>query len=211
MPLPEMGLMLKRDWLKTYDHLPVKQPGDQIVQSWDTAAKATETADYSACLTFLVRNKNEYFLIDVLRDRLEFPELSKLVVTHSLKHQADAILIEESNSGIPLIQCARKDGLQGVLGIKPFKDKITRMMGQTPKLEAGSLSIPKTAPWLIDFLTEYLAFWKGRHDDQIDCLSQFLAWQGARENDFFEADFGYDDVSSAVPTVEQMFYRFGRM
>src|SRR5438552_15496339 len=36
-PLPEGGNMLKRDWLRTCDITPDRQPGDQAVQSWDTA------------------------------------------------------------------------------------------------------------------------------------------------------------------------------
>jgi hypothetical protein len=36
------------------------------------------------------------------------------------------------------------------------------------------------APWIDDFTVEYLAFPNGKHDDQIDALSQFLNWQGNR-------------------------------
>ena len=34
----------------------------------------------------------------------------------------------------------------------------------------------KDASWLAEFLREILAFPAGRHDDQVDALSQFLAW-----------------------------------
>jgi phage terminase large subunit-like protein len=51
------------------------------------------------------------------------------------------------------------------------------MYSQTPKLEAGSLILPKSAPWLSEFLEEYLAFPDGRYNDQIDALSQFLSWR----------------------------------
>jgi phage terminase large subunit-like protein len=65
------------------------------------------------------------------------------------------------------------------------------MMGATPKIESGSLYLPQSAPWFEDFLKEYLAFPSGRHDDQIDALSQFLNWRVNQEDNFFEADFGY--------------------
>ena len=35
--------------------------------------------------------------------------------------------------------------------------------------------LPKDAPWLDAFVSELLSF-PGRHDDQIDALSQGLAW-----------------------------------
>ena len=67
------------------------------------------------------------------------------------------------------------------------------MYGQTPKLESRSLILPRSAPWLDDFIEEYLAFPQGKYDDQIDALSQFLEWRVNRESAVFEFDFGYDD------------------
>lgn len=206
-PLPETGNLLKRSWLQTYEMAPVKQPGDQIVQSWDTAMKATDTSDYSVCLTFLVRNRNQYYLTDLYRDRPEFPELTKLVMSQAQRARADAILVEDSASGTSLIQTVRRAGLQGVIPMKPMADKATRMYGQTPKLEAGSLFIPKSAPWLADFLAEYLAFPKARHDDQVDSLSQFLTWRTNQEDNYFSFDFGEADdprMSGVAPAGEEI-------
>ena len=36
--------------------------------------------------------------------------------------------------------------------------------------------LPERAPWLEDFLVEMMQFPFGRHDDQVDSVSQFLAW-----------------------------------
>jgi predicted phage terminase large subunit-like protein len=192
-PVLPGGNMLKLEWLREYEFSPTPQPGDEVVQSWDTAMKAGDSNDYSVCLTFRVRNKNQYFLLDVFRNRLEFPGLAKLVCTHAQRFQAGAILIEDQNSGTSLIQTAKRNGLQGVIPVRPSKDKATRMYGQTPKLEAGSLYLPRRAPWRADFIEEYVAFPKSRHDDQIDALSQFLEWRVNRESDVFEFDFGFDD------------------
>ena len=60
-------------------------------------------------------------------------------------------------------------------------DKITRMDAQTAKIEAGHVLIPERATWLADFETEILAFPHGRHDDQIDSMSQFLNWIAFRQ------------------------------
>jgi predicted phage terminase large subunit-like protein len=191
-PLPETGNMIKRHWLKFLDPFPVRQQGDQIVQSWDTALKATDSSDYSACLTFQIRNKNEYYLLDAFHERLEFPELLKHVISRASKFQANTILIEEHASGASLVQMVRHAGLQGVIPIKHSSDKLTRMMCATPKIEAGSLFLPRSAPWLESFLAEALAFPGGRYDDYMDALSQFLNWRVNQEDCFFEADFGYE-------------------
>jgi hypothetical protein len=36
--------------------------------------------------------------------------------------------------------------------------------------------LPAEAPWLEDFLHEVSAFPKGKYDDQVDSLAQFLDW-----------------------------------
>jgi predicted phage terminase large subunit-like protein len=195
-PLPEAGNMLKRDWLKFVDLPPVRQAGDQIVQSWDTAIKATATSNYSACLTFLIRNNNEYHLMDVWRGKVEFPDLCMAVKSQASKHKPNAILIEEQASGSPLIAQCRRDRMTGIIGIRSVGDKRDRMNGETAKLEAGSLILPKSAPWLDEFLQEYLPFPGGKYDDQIDALSQFLIWRTtAEKRGKFSWDFGHDEAS----------------
>ena len=43
---------------------------------------------------------------------------------------------------------------------------------------------PASASWLDDFRAELLQFPKGRHNDQVDSLSQFLAWIAKRSGIF---------------------------
>ena len=189
--MPEAGNMLRRDWLKWYELRPVRQSGDQIVQSWDTGIKVKANSDYSVCLTFLVRNNNEYYLIDVWRRKVDFPGLCSAAASLSAQYKPNAILIEEQANGSPLIDQCRRDRLTGIIGRRAVADKKTRMNGETAKLEAGSLILPKSAPWLDDFLLEYLAFPGGKHDDQIDALSQFLNWRTTAEaRTPFSFDFG---------------------
>lgn len=60
--------------------------------------------------------------------------------------------------------------------VKPDKDKLSRLISQIDLFEGGSILLPKDAPWLDEFVHELLSF-PGRHDDQVDALSQGLAWQ----------------------------------
>ena len=48
---PRVGSLVKREWFPRYD--PVSPPEcDEILQSWDTAQKINERADYSVCTTW---------------------------------------------------------------------------------------------------------------------------------------------------------------
>ena len=136
-PIPPEGGMLRAHWLQYVASVPPRQAGDQVIQSWDTALKAKDGNDYSVGLTFLKRRPNEVYLIDVVRCRMEFPELNARVVHEASKHASNVILIEDHGSGTSLIQNV-KQHLSGVIGIAHHTDKPTRMYSATPLLEDGN-------------------------------------------------------------------------
>ncbi len=57
---------------------------------------------------------------------------------------------------------------------------MVRVAAQTAKLEGGDFLIPAQADWLAAFRHELMAFPNGRHDDQVDSLTQLLDWIGSR-------------------------------
>jgi len=84
-----------------------------------------------------------------------------------------SLLIEKKGSGQSLIQDLYRENIHAI-GIKPDGDKILRMAAQAAPIEAGAVHLPRNAPWLDEFKNEILSFPKGRHDDQVDALSQGL-------------------------------------
>jgi predicted phage terminase large subunit-like protein len=166
---------VKWDWFQSYDQQPERLPGDQIVQSWDTASKAEEANDYSVCTTWLVRDSYAW-LLEVYRARLEFPELRRRIESEANRVKASLILIEEAGSGIQMIQDLKQNTRLNVTGIIPKLNKPTRLQSVSPMIEGGRISIPKDAPWLAEFRRELMLFPNGKYDDQVDSLSQFLIW-----------------------------------
>jgi len=73
-PVPAGGAMIKREWFGYYDEAPERVPGSRIIQSYDTAAKDGAQNDYTVCTTWLVQDGN-YYLLDLVRDRFEYPLL----------------------------------------------------------------------------------------------------------------------------------------
>ncbi len=185
--MPAEGNLIKRIWFQAYEDWPERRTGDRVVQSWDVATSTNETNDYSVCTTWLARKK-DYYLLHVLRDRFEHPALNRKIISMARDHGANRVLIEKAGIGQPLIQALREDSSRDVpnpIGIKPDGDKRGRMEAQTAKIEAGQVFLPKDAPWLGVFLDELLAFPKGRHDDQVDSVSQFLKWASERQHSTF--------------------------
>jgi predicted phage terminase large subunit-like protein len=176
-PVPLEGNLIRREWFRYYDHLP-QASAKRVVQSWDIAMMTGDANDYSVCTTWWII-KSDYYLVDVFRGRLQYPDLRRRVANLAATHEATTILIENAGPGMALLQDLWRNlppGLPRPLGRKPEGSKADRMVAQSAKIEAGHVHLPKEAVWLDTFLHELLAFPTGRHDDQVDSVSQFLQW-----------------------------------
>ncbi len=174
-PAPLGGGLVKAEWFKRYGEKDRPERFDRIVQSWDTANKATELSDFSVCTTWGVKGK-DLFLLGLFRRRLEYPALKRAVREQQSLFDAKEVLIEDKASGTQLIQELINDGCHGVTRYQPTCDKIMRLHAQTAMIENGFVHIPETAPWLAEYLHELTVFPKGKHDDQVDSTAQFLDW-----------------------------------
>ncbi|MDT7040792.1 phage terminase large subunit [Candidatus Nitronereus thalassa] len=191
-PVPEDGNLIKWKWFQRYDTPPAFERGDKIVQSWDTASKAAELADYSVCTTWHQKG-DDYYLLEVLRLRLDYPDLRKMVISHAQKFFTHTLLIEDTASGMALIQDIRDmriDNFPRPIGIKPQGEKVMRLSNHSATIEAGHVHLPQKASWLEEFKAEFLAFPQAHYDDQVDSVSQFLTWQVERRRHYIaQGDF----------------------
>jgi predicted phage terminase large subunit-like protein len=62
------------------------------------------------------------------------------------------------------------------LPVTPEGGKVSRAPAVSPLIEAGNVYLPhpQIAPWVNDFIEECAAFPNGRHDDQVDAMTQAL-------------------------------------
>jgi len=174
-PTPLGGGMVKAAWFKNYAANELPDKFDQVVQSWDTANKASELSDFSVCTTWGIRGKSLY-LLHVMRRRMEYPELKRAVCEQCAAFEASVVLIEDKASGTQLIQELIEQGLHAVTRYQPQTDKIMRMHAQTAMIENGFVHLPKEGVWLAEYLHELTVFPKGKHDDQVDSTAQMLDW-----------------------------------
>jgi predicted phage terminase large subunit-like protein len=179
-PVPPEGNRLRWEWFGTYAEPPGRNALLMVVQSWDTASTAEPTSDFSVCSTWGLRQDGKWLLLDIWRNRVEYPAL-KRQVRHLKEHwQADTVIIEQADTGRPLLTELWQDGLRTLFAYRPRDDKEVRFAAQSAKIEEGRVLLPEAAPWLAAFRHELLAFPNGRHDDQVDSVSQFLDWTGMR-------------------------------
>lgn len=191
--------LIKPEWLRTYsleDLFRAVRFGRKkvtLAQSWDTAAKAGEENDYSVCITYARDIDKNVYVLDVFRERLEFPELvraaKRLAAQCKCKYRDlnpywPDILVEEMNSGIGLVQELQRAGCGAIKPIHPERDKQTRLKSVSHLLENGSCLFPDDEPvWWETFKRELLLFPNARHDDQCDALSQLLVYEHLERTD----------------------------
>ena len=175
-PQPPSGIIVKREWIKFYE--PHEKPGkfEQILQSWDTANKDSDLANYSVCTTWGLK-EHRIYLLDVFRHRLDFPALKRSVRELAALHEANVVLVEDKASGTSLIQEMQAEHFSLIQAAPVVDgDKIMRLHAQTAKIAGGFVLFPKEAHWLDSYLLELITFPNSKYDDQVDLTVYALAW-----------------------------------
>ena len=179
-PIPADGDIIKWDWLIPYDSPPPKESGDMIVCSLDTAGTVKNYSSYSAFTVWLYK-KNGNYLLNVIRERLKYPQLKQQVIEVAKCYNVDLILVENAHTGQTLYQDICQSTNLNITAITPKTDKVARMIPCTALMEGGRVYIPRDAAWLAEFKREMLQFPNGKFDDQVDSVSQFLNWARGKE------------------------------
>ena len=176
-PTSEESAIIKREWWK--DWTKGKPPKCEfVIQSWDTAFLAKETADYSACTTWGVFYNEDkeanIILLDALQERLEFPDLKKRAYEMYKEYEPDAFIVEAKAAGTPLIFELRRMGIP-VAEYTPSRgrDKVARVNAVSDLFSSGNVWAPKTR-WAEEVIEQFAAFPTGEHDDLVDSSTQAL-------------------------------------
>lgn len=178
-PMSREGGLIKGAWIKYCEPHEWPQAFEYVLQSWDTANKSGERNDYSVCTTWGTHDGN-FYLLDVFRKRLIFPELKRAVLDLFHKWHPNKLLIEDKGSGTLLIQELRFEYIWCLEAYTPDQgsDKLIRLDAQSIKFESGRVYLPKRAHWVDEYLREITSFPGSKHDDQVDSTSQALEFLG---------------------------------
>lgn len=180
-PTSEEGAIVKREYWKIWEG---ESPPlcEYIIQSWDTAFETSNRADYSACTTWGVFDREDrhgnmvpnIILLDALKQRMEFPDLKRKAVELYREWNPDTTIIEKRAAGAPLVYELRKAGVP-VSEYTPYKgqDKISRVNAVVDLFASGMVWRPDRR-WAEEVSEEMAEFPYGEHDDLTDSASQAL-------------------------------------
>ena len=173
-PYIQGGNIIKSSWWSKTDDAP---ECSTIIISCDTAFKKTETADYSVMMVIGMDENSDIHILDIIRDRYDFPELKRAAITLNAKWRGRGLrgfYVEDKASGQSLVQELRNQSGMAVIPVKVGTDKVSRLNAVLPLIEGGRVFIPNEAQWLDSFMDEAQSFPDGKHDDMIDALSMGL-------------------------------------
>ena len=172
-PTPEGGAIFEVSKLRYFDESSEPKRFDQIVGSWDMTFKENKTSDFVVGQLW-GRKGSEFYLLDMVRDRMDFVKTLKVFINFANKHKnCNCWLVEDKANGTAIISTLKKH-ISGIIPITPKESKQERAYAITPYLEAGNIFFPKNQKFTKDLEEEMLQFPAGAHDDTVDSMTQAL-------------------------------------
>ena len=140
-----------------------------VIQSWDTALGGKKQNDYTACTTLGIA-KNHYYVLEVWKDRLEFPEVRRVVQLLYDKWKPSKVYVEGggSASGKATVQSMRRDSRVPLFESVRATDKVLRADTVSPTQEAKLILLPEGEIWVADFVESASNFPNVKNDDDVD-------------------------------------------
>lgn len=172
-PTSTEGAEIKRHWWRYYDELPVHPDAmDMKVLTIDATFKDSDGSDFVVMQVWAVYGSFRY-LLDVVRARMSFPETLVAILNLHERWRPHATLVEEKANGAAIIATLQQK-IPGVVPVNPTSSKESRARAAAPQIEAGNCFLPNGKTFSGELVEECAAFPLGKHDDQVDALSQFL-------------------------------------
>jgi predicted phage terminase large subunit-like protein len=136
----------------------------------DLATSTKQSADYTVVACFAKTPTNKLILVDMVRERLEGPDIIPKLKQKIQEHNLSYVGIERAGYQLSLIQIARREGLI-VKELKPDKDKVSRALPLSAYMEGGSMFLNPSNMHYDDLKRELLQFPESEHDDMVDALA----------------------------------------
>ena len=178
----------KREWMRYYSNLPEAQSSRMVKYILvDAASSKKKRSDYTAMWVVGLGSDNNYYVLDMVRDRLNLTERADRLFALHRKWRPKQVRYEKYGlqGDIEHIQSRQESevyrfDISEVGGMMKKEDRIGRLI---PLFEQGRLYFPKTfhvtnyEKVVVDLVRafveeEFVAHPVGHHDDMLDSLSR---------------------------------------
>lgn len=143
----------------------------RIIQRFDTALGEKKQNDYTSCVTLGIA-RNRYYVIDVWKDKIQFPEVKKTVQLMFDRWHPSRVYIEGggSASGKATVQAMKRDSRVPIFETITSTDKVLRADTVSPSCESGFVTILEGGEWCQGFIDSCAKFPNAKNDDDVDAF-----------------------------------------
>jgi len=207
-PTSEEGALIKREWWQVWDK-EVPPECEFIIMALDAAQETNNRADYNALTTWGVFFNEEtenynVILLNSIKQRLEFPDLKKLVLEEYKEWEPDAFVVEKKSNGAALYQEMRRMGIPlGEFTPGKGQDKVSRVNAVSDLFRSGIVWAPERR-WAKELIEECNDFPSGSNDDLVD--STTLALMRFRQGGFIRLPSDMPDEEYGFKSHKQKRY-----
>jgi len=187
-PVPDGGGAFRREWVQFYSETPADiVKGCNVYMLVDAANEKRKTSDYTSIWIVALNSDGNYYVVDMVRDRLNLTQRGDIVMRLHRKWKPRQVRYERYGL------MADVQYIKTVQGHENYRFEITEVAGQTAKNDRIKRLVPifegrkfympdtlhktdvegKTHDLVSDFIEqELLSFPVARHDDMMDALSR---------------------------------------
>lgn len=163
-PSPLEGALFRRDWINR-----AKSPrsGTRVAMGVDLALSTKTSADYTAIVVMARDEFGKLYILDAVRERVDFPGALRLIRLMADKWDPKQIAIEQVAYQAVVVQELLRNTSLPIRGVTPDRDKVTRAQPLALRYEQGLVFHEELPSWFED---EMLSFPQGAHDDGVDAM-----------------------------------------
>ena len=184
-PAPEGGERFRKEWFRYFSenqecyvlHDPIR--GERAIRksecayrfaTADTAFTTKKASDFTAVGIWCMTPEQDLLLLHAIHQKMEDPEVEKLLRTINGRFGCLFTAVEKKNSGQTLLQRLNRDGIR-IRELVADTDKLTRAQPAEIDFENGKIYFLKDALWLPELEAELQLFPNARHDDFVDMIA----------------------------------------
>jgi len=196
-PAPEEGnLIHPSKWFKefTIEGLQAKADQEDRELVWDFTIDGAFTEDQLNAPTAIMaysRYKEYTYIRDCVNVWMELPELIKFIpdfVNRNGASKKSRIFIEPKASGLPAAQSLQRyrPELNVILDKAPRQDKVARVKGTLPYMEAGKVYTLNGASWKSEYYNQLKLFPNGKYKDMVDVTTMAINQDEIQQESFID-------------------------
>lgn len=174
-PTSEGGNIVEEQHIKYYNEKSLPVRFDKFTQTWDLSFGDGKNSDPVAGQVW-GKVGADHYLLKRINKRMDFNATYTMMKIISAQYpMAIKKIVEKKANGQAIIDTLQ-NVVGGIVAYNPTESKVSRLTSVLPLFVAGNIYLPDESldPYINDFVEQLVEFPNGKHDDEVDAMTQYL-------------------------------------